>query len=195
MTASGTAAIGGVLRAAWWLVLLRGVLAIVLGVLAFCWPVATVVAFAWVFAIYVIADGVTTITHALSWRRHDPAWGWMLATGVLGIVAGIVVMLWPVAAGAVALLVLLWIVAFWAITSGAAGIPAAASLASGTARTLGVVFSVTTLLFGALLVILLFATPASALVGLVYVLGAYAVLSGLVLVLIAFRIRATPLGG
>jgi len=174
----------------WWLVLLRGVLAIVLGVLAFVWPVATVVAFAWVFAAYTIADGVTTIMHAVSWRKHDPAWGWMLVTGALGIVTGAVIMIWPLAAGAVALLVLLWIVAIWAIASGAAGIPAAASLASGAGKTLAIVFSVLSLLFGVLLAILLFATPGSALVGLVYVLGSYAVLSGLVLVLIAFQVRA-----
>jgi len=173
-----------------WLVLLRGVFAVILGVLAFVWPVATAVAFVWVFAIYAIVDGVVNIVQAVSTRKTDPTWGWLLTIGVVGLIAGIVVMIFPAAAGALALLVLLWIVAIWAIVSGIFGIPAAASIASGGAKVLGIVFSVLSILFGILLAILLFTTPQSALIGLIYGLGAYAVLAGIVLVVIAFQARS-----
>ncbi|MBN9141480.1 MAG: DUF308 domain-containing protein [Micrococcales bacterium] len=178
------------IKSVWWLVLLRGVFAVILGVLAFVWPVATAVAFVWVFAIYAIVDGVVNIVQAVSTRKTDPTWGWLLTIGVVGLIAGIVVMIFPAAAGALALLVLLWIVAIWAIVSGIFGIPAAASIASGGAKVLGIVFSVLSILFGILLAILLFTTPQSALIGLIYVLGAYAVLAGIVLVVIAFQARS-----
>lgn len=178
------------IKSVWWLVLLRGVFAVILGILAFVWPVATAIAFVWVFAIYAVVDGVVNIVQALSTRKSDPAWGWLLTVGIVGLIAGIVVMIFPAAAGALALLVLLWIVAIWAIISGIFGIPAAASIASGAAKVLGIVFSVLSIVFGVLLTILLFTTPTSAIVGLIYVLGAYAVLSGIVLVIIAFQARA-----
>ncbi|MFT4283980.1 MAG: DUF308 domain-containing protein [Protaetiibacter sp.] len=178
------------IKSVWWLVLLRGIFAIILGILAFVWPVATAVAFVWVFAIYAIVDGVVNIVQAVSTRRTDPTWGWLLTIGVVGLIAGIVVMIFPAAAGALALLVFLWIIAIWAIVGGIFGIPAAASIASGGAKVLGIVFSVLSILFGVLLAILLFTTPQSALIGLIYVLGAYAVLAGIVLVVIAFQARS-----
>lgn len=176
-------------KSVWWLVLLRGIFAIILGILAFIWPVATAVAFVWVFAFYAVIDGIVNIVQAVSTRKTDPRWVWLLTIGIVGVIAGVVVMIFPAAAGALALLVLLWIVAVWAIMSGIFGIPAAASIASGGAKVLGIVFSVLSILFGILLAILLFTTPQSALIGLIYVLGAYAVLAGLVLVIIAFQAR------
>lgn len=178
------------IKSVWWLVLLRGIFAVILGILAFVWPVATAVAFVWVFAIYAIVDGVVNIVQAVSTRRTDPTWGWLLTIGVVGLIAGIVVMIFPAAAGALALLVFLWIIAIWAIVGGIFGIPAAASIASGGAKVLGIVFSVLSILFGVLLAILLFTTPQSALIGLIYVLGAYAVLAGIVLIVIAFQARS-----
>lgn len=177
------------IRSAWWLVLLRGIAAIVLGVLAFVWPVATAVAFVWVWGAYALVDGAFTIGHAFAVRRTDPRWGWLLAFGAVGVVAGLVALIFPAAAGAFALLVLLWTIAIWAIVDGVVGIPSAASLASGPGKTLGIVFSVVTLLFGLLLTVLLIVTPVSALLGLIFMLGWYALVAGLVLVVIAIRAR------
>lgn len=187
---SDTLEVSSFIKSVWWLVLLRGIFAIVLGILAFVWPVATMVAFVWVFAIYAVIDGIAAIVQAISTRRSDPTWGWLLAIGIVGVVAGVLVMIFPAAVGALALLALLWIVAIWSIVGGIFGIPAAASIANGGARVMGIVFSALEILFGILLVILLLATPVSALVGLIYVLGAYAVIAGIVLIVIAFQARA-----
>ncbi|RQP09322.1 MAG: HdeD family acid-resistance protein [Microbacteriaceae bacterium] len=177
------------IRSVWWLVLLRGVFAIVLGILAFVWPVATAIAFVWVFGVYALVDGAFTIAHAVATRRSDPRWGWMLAIGVVGVIAGVVAMVFPAAAGAFALLVLLWTIAIWAVVDGIFGIPAAASLASGGAKTLGILFSVVSILFGVLLAVLLVTTPLSALIGLIFVLGWYAIIAGVVLIVIAVQAR------
>ncbi len=178
------------IKSVWWLVLLRGIFAIILGILAFIWPVGTAVAFVWVFGIYAIVDGIMNIAHAIANRKSDPTWGWLLTIGIVGLIAGIVVLIFPAAAGALALLVLLWIIAIWAVVGGIFGIPAAASLASGGAKVLGIVLAVLSIIFGIVLGILLFTTPSSALIGLIYVLGAYAVISGIVLIVIAFQARA-----
>jgi len=190
MSSADATAVGAFIKSVWWLVLLRGIFAIVLGILAFVWPVATAVAFVWVFAFYALIDGVVDIVHAISTRRTDPAWGWMLTLGIVGVIAAVVVMIFPAAAGALGVLVLLWIVAIWAVVSGIFGIPAAATVAGGGAKVLGIVFAALSIVFGVLLAILLFTTPASAVVGLIYVLGAYAVLGGIVLVIVAIQARA-----
>ena len=190
MSTDDVIAVSKFVKSTWWLVLLRGVFAIILGILAFVAPVMTALVFVWVFAIYAIVDGVTGIVHALQVRKTDPAWGWLLMIGIVGLIAGILVMIFPAVAGALALFTMLWIIAIWAVVSGIFGIPAAATVASGGAKVLGIVFAVLSIVFGVLLVIMLFTTPQSALIGLIYVLGAFAVLEGLVLVVIAFQARA-----
>lgn len=190
MSTDDVIAVSKFVKSTWWLVLLRGVFAIILGILAFVAPVMTALVFVWVFAIYAIIDGVTGIVHALQVRKTDPAWGWLLMIGIVGLIAGILVMIFPAVAGALALFTMLWIIAIWAVVSGIFGIPAAATVASGGAKVLGIMFAVLSIVFGVLLVIMLFTTPQSALVGLIYVLGAFAVLEGLVLVVIAFQARA-----
>lgn len=177
-------------KSVWWLVLLRGVFAIILGVLAFIWPVATAGAVFWVFGIYLIMDGITAIVQALSTRKEERGRVWLVVLGALGVLAGVLMLIFPLAAGALALLVLLWMIAVWAIIAGVATIPAASSLASGGARTLSMVLAVLSIVFGVVLMIMLFVTPTTALLGLIYILGAYAVLSGIVLVVIAFQARA-----
>ncbi|MCS0500557.1 HdeD family acid-resistance protein [Protaetiibacter mangrovi] len=178
------------IKSVWWLVLLRGIFAIILGVLAFVAPVLTAIVFVWVFAFYAIVDGVVNIMHAISVRKSDPTWGWLLTIGIVGVLAGIGVAIFPAAAGALALLVLLWIVAIWAVIGGIFGIPAAAALASGGAKAMGIIFSVVSILFGIVLMVMLFTTPQSALIGLIYVLGAWAVIAGIVLIIIAFQARS-----
>ncbi|TPW66107.1 DUF308 domain-containing protein, partial [Schumannella sp. 10F1B-5-1] len=59
------------IKSVWWLVLLRGIFAIILGVLAFVAPVLTAIVFVWVFAFYAIVDGVVNIMHAISVRKSD----------------------------------------------------------------------------------------------------------------------------
>jgi len=177
------------IRSVWWLVLLRGVFAVILGILAFVAPVLTALVFVWVFAFYAILDGIVAIVQAVSTRKTDPAWGWLLTIGILGVLAGIVVMIFPLQAGALTLLVLLWMIAIWSILSGVFGIPAAASVASGGRKALGIALAALSILFGVLLVIMLVSTPQSALLGLIYVLGAYAILGGVLLVVVAFQAR------
>lgn len=178
------------IRSVWWLVLLRGIFAVILGILALVAPVLTVAFFVWVFAFYAIVDGIVTLVQAVSTRKTDPAWGWLLTIGIIGVLAGIVVMIFPLQAGALTLLVFLWMIAIWAILSGIFGIPAASSVASGGAKALGIALAALSILFGVLLVIMLISTPQSAVVGLIYVLGAYAILGGVLLVVAALQARA-----
>ena len=109
----------------WWIFAVRGIAAIIFGVLAFAWPGITLVVLVALFAAYAIVDGVMGLVALVRGdpeaRRHAWAVGIM---GVLGIVAGIAAFVWP----GVTAVALLYIVAFWAIAIGVMQIIAAIRL-------------------------------------------------------------------
>ena len=108
----------------WWALALRGVLALLVGFLALTRPGITLGAIVFLLGAYMFVDGVFAIMAALRGIRANDKWGWMLVEGILGIVAGIIVFRTP-STGAI---VLLWLVAFWAITHGIAEIAAGIKL-------------------------------------------------------------------
>src|SRR6185369_15849033 len=73
----------------WWLLLLRGVLAIGFGICAFAWPGLTLVTLVTLFAAYAFVDGVFNVIHAISHRREIEHWGLLLIEGLLGITFGV----------------------------------------------------------------------------------------------------------
>ena len=115
----------GLVARDWWVFAVRGIAAIVFGVLAFIWPEATLTVLVFLFGAYVLVDGVSLLIalargDAVA-RRHAWAVGIM---GVLGIVAGVVTFVWP----GLTALSLLYLVAFWAIATGAFQVIAAIAL-------------------------------------------------------------------
>jgi uncharacterized membrane protein HdeD (DUF308 family) len=156
----------------WWLFALRGVAAIVFGVLALIWPGPTLEVLVILFGAYVLVDGISLLVALargdVPARRH--AWA-VAIMGLLGIAVGIATFVWP---GATAL-TLLYLVAFWSITMGIFQVAAAIALrreVEGEAwMAVGGILSI---VFGVLLV----AAPGSGLLALVWLLGIYAILFG-----------------
>src|SRR6266700_7639210 len=108
----------------WWMLALRGVLAIIFGLIALFFPGIALLAFILVFAAYAIIDGIVAIVVAIRERGSLNRWGWVLIEGLLGVVAGIFSFAYP----GVTALVLLYIVAAWAILTGISEIVAAVVL-------------------------------------------------------------------
>ena len=108
----------------WWVFLLDGACAILFGILTFAWPAVTLVVLAFLYGIYAIAHGVLALS--ASRCKHDTGRSWrrMAPVGVISILSGILAMAWP---GATAL-VLLYIVAAWAVVRGIFEIVAAIEL-------------------------------------------------------------------
>jgi len=178
-------------RTLWWLPIVRGVFAIIFGVVALLWPVGTVVILTIVFAIYAIVDGIVNIVAAISSRKEDSTWGWLLTQGILTLLVGLVALFAPYYAASFLVLFVLWVIAIWALIGGIFGIPAAASLgASGGSKAAGILLAILSIILGAILIWLLVTNPESALSGFVWVVAVYAIIAGVILIIAAIAARS-----
>jgi uncharacterized membrane protein HdeD (DUF308 family) len=166
----------------WWLLALRGVAAIIFGILAFVWPGVTLLVLVLFFGAYALVDGVFAIIAAFKNRKTDDRWWVMLLIGVVSIAAGLIAFFIPEAAA----FALLAVIAAWAILSGALGIIAAIRLRKEIeGEWLMVLAGVLSILFGILLVW----NPLAGLVAIVYLVGAYSIVNGILLLALAWKVK------
>jgi uncharacterized membrane protein HdeD (DUF308 family) len=161
----------------WWVWLLRGVLAILFAVLAFTRPGITLAALVLIFGAYVLVDGAFELFVGILSRT----WG-LILSGVLGILAGIITFAYP----HITALVLLYIIAFWAIFTGIVEILAAIRLRKEIENEWMIGIG------GALSVIIgiwIIARPGAGALSVVWLIGIYALLYGLLMVGLALRLR------
>lgn len=168
------------LTANWWALLLRGLLAVLFGLIALFMPGITLAALVLVFGAYALVDGVFALVAGI---RGTGGSRWVLIIeGVLGVLAGLVTFVWP----GITALVLLYVIAIWAIFTGVAEIVTAIALRREIegewALILGGALSV---IFGIILAVL----PGVGLLSLVWLVGIYAILFGIALIVLAFRVR------
>ncbi|UVE18170.1 HdeD family acid-resistance protein [Pseudomonas sp. LS44] len=168
----------------WKWIALRGFAALLFGLLALAWPGLVLTTLVIFWGAYALTDGVFSLIGA--WRmRHEgePLWP-LLVVGVLGVVAGLVALFWP----QLTALGLLILIAVWAIAIGALQIIAALRVRQllDNEWWLGLSGTVS-LLFG--LMILVF--PGAGALALVWLIGVFAVLFGVLLILLAWRLRGT----
>jgi uncharacterized membrane protein HdeD (DUF308 family) len=167
----------------WWAVGLRGVAAIVFGILTLLVPQFTLFALIIFFGAYVLVDGVIAIVLAIMGRENIRHWGWLLVEGTAGVLIGIITLRWP----GVTALILLAFIAAWAIITGVGEIFEAVELRKVINNEwLLIVSGALSVLFG--LVLLLF--PLMTALALVNVIGIYALLFGALLLALAWRLRS-----
>jgi uncharacterized membrane protein HdeD (DUF308 family) len=165
----------------WWAVALRGVAGIIFGVIALLMPAAAMVTLAWLFAAYLLVDGVFAIIAAVRAAEHHERWGLLLLEGVLDLVMGGIVWLFPLSA----ILAFVLITAAWALITGALMLISSFRLRGTHGRLWLALGGVVSLVWGVLLVV----APFAGAVVLTWWLGAYAVAFGVVLLILAFRLR------
>ena len=167
----------------WWILAVRGAVAVLFGLLALIWPEITLLALVLVFGAYAFVDGVFALIAAV--RGPELAGGsrgWLVLEGLLGIGAGIVALVWP----GITALALLWVIAFWAVLTGVLEIVAAVRLRRLLDNEwLLVVAGTLSIIFGLILMI----WPGSGAIGLVWLIGIYAIAFGIVLGGLALRLR------
>jgi uncharacterized membrane protein HdeD (DUF308 family) len=167
----------------WWLVLLRGIAGIIFGILTFFAPVISLAALVLLFGAYAFADGVLAVISAIRGRGEKERWWLVLLEGVFGIGAGIVALLWP----GINALALLYVIAAWALVTGGLEIAAAIRLRKViTGEWLLALSGVASVALG--IVLALFPGPGA--LALVLWIGAYALVSGVLFVVLAFRLRS-----
>ena len=165
----------------WWLILLRGVLAIIFGVLTFIWPGLTLLTLVMLYGAFAFVDGAFALAAAVTKGAPAPRW-WLAVVGIVGIGAGIATLLWPGITG----VVLLYFIAVWAIVAGIFQIIGAIKLRAETsdewmlitAGVLSVVFGVLILLF-----------PEAGALGLSFGIATFAIAYGVLLIAFSLRLK------
>lgn len=166
----------------WWIFLLRGLFAIVLGIVALLMPGVTFTTLILFLGAYMFIDGIFSVVAAISARKSSDVWGWMLTGGILSILIGIITFRNPFATGAA----LIYLIAFWAIAIGLLEIIIAIRLRKDIkgegwyilAGILGVAFG-----------ILLLLNPIAGAITITFIFGFYTLILGFVLLSLALRLR------
>lgn len=168
----------------WWLVLLRGILLVIVGIYALSRPGMTLVAFTQLLGAFALVDGVfAVVAGIMGWAESR---GWTILRGVLGILIGIFVLGHPVVVGAIAATILVFVLAFQSIAGGVLEIIVAIRERKQIEGEGWLILTgVLSIIFG---VILLMAPFASSLM-LIRIVGAFAICFGVALAVLSFRVR------
>jgi uncharacterized membrane protein HdeD (DUF308 family) len=165
----------------WWMLLLRGVAAIIFGLLALAWPGMTLLTLILFYGAFVLVDGVLAIVAAITGGTIAPRW-WLAIVGLLGIAAGLLTFLMP----GLTAIVLLYLIAGWAIATGAFQIVGAIRLRKEIDNEWYLILcGVVSVLFG----VAMFMAPGAGALALIWVIGIYAIIIGALLVGLSFRLK------
>jgi len=166
----------------WWLLLVRGLVAIVFALLTWAQPGVSLAALVLVFGIYVLADGLLGVWSAIAKRRDNRHWWLLLLWGLVGIVVGVMTFIMPGITG----LVLLMYIAAWAMITGVLQIVAAIRLRKEIkGEWLMILSGLVSVAFG----VLLFLQPGAGALAVAWIIAAYAFIFGVLMVLLAFKVR------
>lgn len=170
----------------WWAIAIRGVAAIIFGIIALLLPVAALSGLVFVFAVYMLVDGVFAIVAGVRAAAHHERWGLMILEGVLDIIIGLIALAAPV----ITVFVIVMLIGAWAVVSGVVMMIAAFNLHATHGRGWLIFSGLVSLVWGILLLI----DQEIGAVVLTIWLGAYALIFGITLLILAFRLRDRHVG-
>ena len=173
--------LGGLIVQNWWMVVLRGVCAILFGIFAWTWPGVTVAVLILMFGLYAFVDGVLSLWAAVAGGTDRPWWALVLE-GVVGLGAAAVAFFYP----SISAIALLWLIAWWAIVTGVLEIVGAIRLRKEIEGELWLALAgIGSLVFG----LILLARPAVGALAVIWIIGTYALVFGVLLVALGFRLK------
>lgn len=167
----------------WWVLVVRGLAAVLFGLFAFFSPARSLMALVFVWGAYAVVDGIFNLALAARGGTEGRSWGWLLFEGLVSLAAGVVTFIYP----GLTAVVLLFIIAAWAFATGIAEIVAAIDLRArikgewmlAAAGVLSILFSL----------VLLFRPVAGAL-AIVWTIGAYAIIFGALMIGLGLRVHS-----
>jgi uncharacterized membrane protein HdeD (DUF308 family) len=168
----------------WWIPVLRGVCAIIFGIIALTHPVMAATTLVLFFGAWVLVDGIFRIIGALG-HRSGPDWGWELVIGILGVLIGFLTFHAP----AITALALVIYIAAWALMVGASEIVAAIKLRH---EIKGEWFLILMGLLSIAFAVLLLWNPVAGAAALIWIIGWYAVIFGVLGIIFGFRLKSLP---
>jgi uncharacterized membrane protein HdeD (DUF308 family) len=182
MKTSGGATVVETLQLNWWLLALRGLVAVLFGVLAFMWPGVTLLTLVWLFGAFALVNGLLSLVLAAKAPKGYPRFGSLIFGGLLGILAGLVTFVMP----GITALGLLILIAAWALVTGILEIIAAIRLRKIiTNEWLLILAGIASVAFGVILLL----RPAAGALALIWWFGAWALIFGILMIVLAFRMR------
>ncbi len=166
----------------WWALVLRGLAAIAFGVLAFVWPHITLAVLVFLWGAYALIDGVFAIAAGVKTHAENRRWWVLLIEGILSVIAGILAFVIP----GITALVLLMLIAAWAVVTGVFEIAAAIQLRKHVkGEWLLALAGVASVIFGIALAL----KPAAGALAVIWVIGAYAIVFGVLLIALGLRLH------
>jgi uncharacterized membrane protein HdeD (DUF308 family) len=170
-----------VMARAWWSFILRGVLAILFGLVCLLFPPVAIVGLATLFGFWLIIDGITRITGAWSARAHG-SWWISLLEGLAGLLAGILAIIWPV----ITAVILTILVGAWAIVTGAMEVWMAIRLREQIrGEVFMVIAGLISILFGLYVIIF----PGPGILSVLWLIAVFAIAFGISLIALGWRLR------
>jgi len=173
------------LKRHWWIPVIRGIAAIVFGIIAFVYPGLTIATLVLFFGAWVLIDGIFRIVGAIGHRASDSDWGWQLVIGLLGIVVGLLTFHAP----QITALALVIYIAAWALMIGASEIAAAVKLRR---EIKGEWFLILMGLASIVFAVLLLWNPVAGAAAVIWLIAWYAVVLGVLAIFFGFRLRTLP---
>lgn len=172
----------GILAKNWWLLGLRGLLAVIFGILTIFNPWTSLQVLILVFGAFALVDGIFAIIAGATAPIGNKRWGWLIAGGIMGISIGLLTLFAPMAAA----FGLVFVIAFWAMVIGITQIISAIRLRKEIEGEFWLILGgIVSVLFGILAII----SPLSGALAVTFAIGIYAVVFGVMLILTAFRLR------
>ena len=174
-------AMSNLLAQNWWAIALRGVFAIIFGIIALLMPGAALLAFVLLFAAYMLVDGVFAIIAGVRAAKRHERWGWLIFEGILDFIAGGIAVVWPL----ITIVAFVFLMGAWAIVTGALLFGASFRLSIPHGRWLMALAGAISIIWGVLLII----WPLIGAIVLTWWIAAYALFFGVALLVLAFRLR------
>jgi uncharacterized membrane protein HdeD (DUF308 family) len=166
----------------WWAVALRGVFAILFGIVALVLPGVTIAALVLLFAAYMVADGVFSIIAAIRAARRHERWGWLVVEGIADFIAGAIAFAWPL----ITVLAFIYLMGVWGVVSGTMLAVAGFRLNVPHGRGWMLFGGIVSVIWG----VLLFLWPITGALVLTWWMAGYALFFGAALLVLAFKLRA-----
>jgi uncharacterized membrane protein HdeD (DUF308 family) len=173
--------LGEALAQDWWLLALRGLLGVIFGLIALFMPVATILALVLLFSAYMLVDGCFALYAAVRGMVRRDSWSMPLIHGIANLAVAAIAFLWP----GITVLAFVLLIAAWSIVSGCLMLAAAYNVEANYSRGWMAFGGIVSLAFGAMMIF----APLAGAVALTWWLGAYSLVSGILVIVLAFRLR------
>jgi uncharacterized membrane protein HdeD (DUF308 family) len=166
----------------WWLLLIRGIVAVAFGIAALVWPGKALLVAVFLYGAYAFSDGLLALIAAFSRRSSGASTWWLVLMGIFGMLAGVIAFVWP----GITALILVLVFASWAVLMGVLEIAGAIELRKEIDNEWWLILGgVVSIVFG----LLVLANPGMGAVALVWLMSFYALILGSSWIALAFRLR------